>query len=637
MVKQQQPHQTSLNDLHTANNNSKWYSARFSLKVLLPILILFNGALNFFSYRQHVVLLDTKDTPNNLHSSLSEAQVVSKNTIFSIQQQQQKQQENVCTAEYQRVMVNQGATPGLTQEDFRRSRAWVGNEQRLANIARKLQNRSKPVNAVVCGGSISIGHGVEPQFGRYSHRLEEWLNELYPLNLHHRIETKKTNHKVFNRGSHGADICAMAKRLDIVFDKIYNVNAYGSVQTYPDLVILEFGVNDYQGQDHKRGTFDHTDLFFGGFQEKALCAEAVVYRLLQKYPNTAIAFLEFQTAILPRKTAQLLHMGVAHHYQIPVISYAEVVMPSYYQLIQTLKPHNYTRPLNDTVLPYPHGCAPRCRVEDLTLQFQPNGCLHLCTHVAFSGLADLESCKVIRKSPPKGRDSCYPVCWAHDHVHPSKVGHNIAKDLIAHAIASVQYGLCQHKNVQPAKHVLPSQTYFLASSSTQLVALSDFIFVKDTMSVFGENVPLVSSNHSKGFLLSEDGIWNKRMGWISETVKGGEFAEFHTDKEHLPVGCYILYLAFLKSYEGMGTFTVRVYDKVTFKSFEIDLDGIWEPRISVPVDIALLPKSKELACTGNCVVTILTHPQPFNRTGQSNKVKIVTFSARMCRDEDFDT
>ena len=34
---------------------------------------------------------------------------------------------------------------------------------------------------------------------------------------------------------------------------------------------------------------------------------------------------------LGRKTAQLLHMGVAQHYQVPVISYGEAVLPEFFR------------------------------------------------------------------------------------------------------------------------------------------------------------------------------------------------------------------------------------------------------------------------------------------------------------------
>jgi hypothetical protein len=83
-------------------------------------------------------------------------------------------------------------------------------------------------------------------------------------------------------------------------------------------------------------------------------------------------------------------------------------------------------------------------------------------------------------------------------------------------------------------------------------------------------------------------LLNRWLGWISTNREGGAFIEFRT---FLRKGCYILNLAVLKSHEGMGTFTVRVHDKVTLKSFEMDVDGTWEPRISIPYGIALLPST----------------------------------------------
>jgi hypothetical protein len=67
---------------------------------------------------------------------------------------------NVCEAEYQRVTRDR--TKGLTKDDLERSRAHVGNRYRLAVLSQKLQQQVEPVTAVVCGGSISIGHGVVP-------------------------------------------------------------------------------------------------------------------------------------------------------------------------------------------------------------------------------------------------------------------------------------------------------------------------------------------------------------------------------------------------------------------------------------------------------------------------------------------
>jgi len=174
----------------------------------------------------------------------------------------------------------------------------------------------------------------------------------------------------------------------------------------------------------------------------------------------------------------------------------------------------------------------------------------------------------------------------------------------------------------------PPEINFLASAE-ELSVMTDFVLIRDTMNVFGQQESLESKNHSPGFRLYGD-QFAERMGWISDNPKGGDYIEFETK---LVKGCYVLYLAMLKSYEGMGEATVRVQDLVTGKRFEKKIDLIWKPRISVPSDISLLPESKGLTCTGTCLVTILTNPEKPPRKG--NKVKIMTLSARFCRDSDF--
>jgi hypothetical protein len=207
-------------------------------------------------------------------------------------------------AEYERVSANR--TAGLTAEDLERSRANVGDRSRLAALAAKLAappRRRRPVRVVVCGGSISLGHGVAPVTGRYSDQLQAWLNEAYPVVARAADGAEQRHHVVLNKGSHGADMCAMAKRLHLL-----DLSAGGGDDNSsppPDLFVLEFAVNDYQGQDHKIHLDHKTDVFFEGFQELAMCAEVVVRHLLTTYPNAAVVFLEFRTTILKRKTAQV--------------------------------------------------------------------------------------------------------------------------------------------------------------------------------------------------------------------------------------------------------------------------------------------------------------------------------------------
>lgn len=288
-----------------------------------------------------------------------------------------------CQAEYHRTTRDR--TPGITKQDLFRSRAWIGNQYRLHRTIQTLSERTRPVVAVVAGGSISLGHGTFSSY-RYGERLERWMNEMYPL-------PDDRKHQVINVAAHGADMCSMAKRLNILYSDLAS-RMPPSSNNEPDLILLEFAVNDYQGQDHLI-TIDHkTSVFFDGFRELVLCAEVVIHSLLNAYPHAAIVFLEVQTAILTRKTGTLLHMGIAQHYEIPVVSYAEAMFPDYFRLINTLeKMDRQTYSFLDDewrmdggigidletvvnpsqyaagVLPFPHGCSP-CQPQFIVPQFR---------------------------------------------------------------------------------------------------------------------------------------------------------------------------------------------------------------------------------------------------------------------------
>jgi hypothetical protein len=108
-----------------------------------------------------------------------------------------------CDREYQRIMSNM--TTNLTVDDYDRSIAHVGNRYRLSRIIQQklLVSEStpqrQPLTIVVCGGSITLGHGITPVTSRYSNQLEVYLNTVYPTK-------QQSSHKVYNRGSHGADV-----------------------------------------------------------------------------------------------------------------------------------------------------------------------------------------------------------------------------------------------------------------------------------------------------------------------------------------------------------------------------------------------------------------------------------------------
>jgi hypothetical protein len=130
--------------------------------------------------------------------------------------------DSICRDEFRRVttdLTSIQVPTGLSVDDFERSVAHVGNRYRLAQFANRLIESSsfsltrndtassaigRPLAVLVCGGSISLGHGVTPVTSRYSDQLEVWLNTAYPIT--NRNDTTIIKHQVYNRGAHGADV-----------------------------------------------------------------------------------------------------------------------------------------------------------------------------------------------------------------------------------------------------------------------------------------------------------------------------------------------------------------------------------------------------------------------------------------------
>ena len=403
----------------------------------------------------------------------------------------------------------------------------------------------------------------------------------------------------------------MAKRLTLLTEDL---------PSRVDLIVLEFAVNDYQGQDHQTMIDFKMDVFFDGFDNIAMCTETVLHRLLHKYPDAAILFLEMRTAIMARKTASLLHMGAAQHYQIPVLSYDQALFPDYQFLLQLLKPFNYSTRKGDTVLPYPHGCHP-CVHDHIQEGFRAKGCATVCRIQQFSPVNAPQDCKTIKE----GREPCYVPFFAHDEVHPSGIGHKIASDLIIDAIASTARDVCHGETFEYGA-VIPT-TGWMVSDPSRLNMQHNFLMVNDTYEIFVKKRHLQASTHTAGFTYYEDKFG--RFGWIATNPAGGESVQFGIDFPVQGGQCYVPYLSVLKSYENMGAFTITVTDRNTQQQTSLEVDGLWKPRISVPSDIALTEDSASpVACTGQCQITVTTKPQIAGRS--ANKVKIVTLSVRKC-------
>mmetsp|Transcript_14483 Transcript_14483/g.24280 ORF Transcript_14483/g.24280 Transcript_14483/m.24280 type:complete len:640 (+) Transcript_14483:93-2012(+) len=560
--------------------------------------------------------------------------------------------QSTCQAEYSRIVSQQ--TPGLTPQDLLRSRALIGNQYRLERVMETLSSRERPVVAVVAGGSISLGHGLaNPDQHRYSNRLENWMNDMYPLSPESTTNQDNNKgqqrHKVINVASHGADSCSMAKRLNVMYSDLESKLPPSSDE--PDLIILEFAVNDYEGQDHLVQVRYQASVFFEGFMDITLCSEAVIHSLLKRYKNTAIMFLEMQTAILPRKTGALLHMGVATHYQIPVVSYAETLFHGFAELIHKLErmdPISYSfadselmlgsgdnvtflsTATSSTLFPYPHGCSP-CQPQNIISQFRQGGCKSICTFVERSNIVRDRKLKCKANDIPSGRKECFVPYLAPDAVHPSAVGHGIVMDLLVHSLASAQRSSCEGAGT-PYQNELPMTT-FVAKTTNELKVRGDFLVVNDVARIFSRWDQLKPVGNPTGFERYADDLLKQRMGWIATDAAGGSKITFPID---LPPGeCYVVYVAILKSYNGMGTMMVEVRDygdknknsKPPKHSTKKKVDGLWQSPISVWNDVQIT-EDDVAGCTGYCEVDITTDPIISGRDG--NKVKILTVSARRC-------
>jgi hypothetical protein len=125
----------------------------FTLRWLSALVFLLTGGLTW------QLMLQSKSPSRDAWLDLP-GRPVCATTATSTADTSSSTRSDLCEAEYQRVARDR--TPGLTKDDLERSRALMGNRHRLAGLARKLQQRIEPVTAVICGGSISIGHGVVP-------------------------------------------------------------------------------------------------------------------------------------------------------------------------------------------------------------------------------------------------------------------------------------------------------------------------------------------------------------------------------------------------------------------------------------------------------------------------------------------
>mmetsp|Transcript_14053 Transcript_14053/g.41750 ORF Transcript_14053/g.41750 Transcript_14053/m.41750 type:complete len:627 (-) Transcript_14053:2135-4015(-) len=505
------------------------------------------------------------------------------------------------------AQVRAGYTKGVTPHLLRRSRARHGNTERLRKFLQKLES-GEPVNVAVFGGSITRAHGVTNDEG-WAFQFGQLLDNVFPT------AHGKPRHNVVNLAVHGANICYLEKRLKLMLDFL----ATDRGMPQPDAVFLEYAVNDYEGQDDRTQLFFIEDVFFDGFQEIATCAEGIVRGLYEKFPDIFLLFAEFKTAIEKRQTAQFLHMAVAQHYDVPVISYADAVLLPFFHQVAKLHPKHWSIDTSkgaDGLVELPFGCSPdyQCHPQKLV------------------GFPCRELCKLYRGSQapqclnlPPGHKPCFMQLFVADEVHPSWLGHKFMTDLVTDLVISELESQCRNEEVHPS--YMPNDG--LMTTPVALRGRANFLLVNETQMVSPKHVPdLTPTGASQAWQLIAERY--DKYGWMSTVDKAGEMIEFGVD---LPVGqskCYTIFLGVLRSYEGMGKYLVRVTDHSGGgKKTERVLDGQWTPHISVwSEDMVTSDDPKKPDCTGKCSVQVFTMAKEVGRTG--NKVKILTLSAREC-------
>jgi hypothetical protein len=107
--------------------------------------------------------------------------------------------------------------------------------------------------------------------------------------------------------------------------------------------------------------------------------------------------------------------------------------------------------------------------------------------------------------------------FAHDEVHQSRVGHDIAKDFIVHALSSASRDVCQNKPF--FKHVIPTGGW-LVSSPKELEARSNFVLVKDTTKMQEKHFDKLNAiNYTDGWSYYSDTKGFEKLGWISTNTR----------------------------------------------------------------------------------------------------------------------
>lgn len=170
-------------------------------------------------------------------------------------------------------------------EAFRRSILSTGDPHRVKRVFDKAR-RGEPIVIGVIGGSITQWVRVSTPQNRYANRVTAWFREQFP-------QSKVTLVNA-GRGATGSNYAALRAERDLLRQR-------------PDLVILEFAVND------------GTDLIFGE------TLEGLVRQVLSQPQHPAALMLFMMRRDGANAQSRLATVG--HHYGLPMTSYRDALWP----------------------------------------------------------------------------------------------------------------------------------------------------------------------------------------------------------------------------------------------------------------------------------------------------------------------
>jgi len=178
----------------------------------------------------------------------------------------------------------------LTEPVLQRSIVDSGNMNRLAKVIRKAA-LGEDVTIGVIGGSITEGTGASPASNKYAEKFRAWWQATF----------NKSKLTFVNAGMGATDSMMGVHRAD---DDLLSKK--------PDLVIIEFSVNDYT-----------TDSQLVKLYKEAY--ESLVRKILKQsnQPAVILLFLFNQSG----GSMQSVHDDIGKHYSLPMISYKDAVWP----------------------------------------------------------------------------------------------------------------------------------------------------------------------------------------------------------------------------------------------------------------------------------------------------------------------